>query len=562
MSLDTILAGRYTDLQGVAAKKAGMTRKRKTKKPSKPRSRGKGRTSSKKKGVAGREALSRAKRVNGMPICERLAYLLTETSVVIYAARVGANYAATFVSDNIRRLAGYSARSFLNKPTFWIDHVHPEDRERVLKEIPSVFKHGYYEYEYRFRHKDGTYIWVHDEMRLICDDSGKPREIVGYWIDITKRKRMEEDIQKRTARILDFMESAAEGFVLMDSKFNVLHVNRYLLDKCGWKIEDARQVNVLDFSADLWESGRYEQYLEVLETGKPRVFEDIIISLQDEEKHVTLVAFKVGGDIGLIVQDITDQKKAAQRLRGSEERLQSMYESIPAGIVFHDAQGVVLLANSMACEILDVDEEEMVGSKLHKLLGEIVDERGVVLAKDENPVAKTLSTSTPIRNAIIGFAQKAPFRKRWLLISTQPIFDPVTNKLDEVLVTFADFTEQKQIEEALLESEERYRHLYENSPIGIGIATLDGKVITANKSMLDIVGYDLDEFRRINIAETYESSADRERLLEALSRDGRVTDYRARLRRKDGTVYDAILHISRINIGGKDCLHTICQLAP
>ncbi|MGD8979429.1 MAG: hypothetical protein PVH23_05120, partial [candidate division WOR-3 bacterium] len=63
----------------------------------------------------------------------------------------------------------------------------------------------------------------------------------------------------------------------------------------------------------------------------------------------------------------------------------------------------------------------------------------------------------------------------------------------------------------------------------------------------------------INIADTYVSVDDRRRLLQALNQYGRVTDYRVRLKRKDGTPYDAILNISRVNIGGNDYYHTMCQ---
>ncbi|UCF71097.1 MAG: PAS domain S-box protein [candidate division WOR-3 bacterium] len=538
-----------------------MTRKTKATKPTKSRAKRRARIPKRNSGVAGRQALSRAEKIAGTEICERLAHLLTETSVVIYAARVKGDYGATFISDNIRRLTGYSARSFLRESSFWFNHIHQDDRENAMREIRHVFESGYHEFEYRFRRKDGKYIWVHDEMRLVRDKKGNPLEIVGYWTDVTKRRRMEEEVQKRTGRILEFMESATEGFVLIDAEFNILHVNKHILDRYGWTIEAARRVNVLDFSEDLWESGRYEKYLDVLETGKPQIFEDVIVTLNNDERHLTTVAFRVGRDIGLIVQDITEQKKTAKRLIESEERLRSIYESIPAGIIFHDADGIVLLANATACEILDMDEDDVLGKKIKELMGEIIDEKGTIFPREENPLSTALSSAIPVRNAIVGIAPQDPYRKRWLLLSTEPIFDSVTSKLDEVLVTFTDFTEQKQIEEALLESEERYRHLYENSPIGIGLSTLDGKVIAANRSMLDITGYDLDEFRKMNIAETYVDIADRKRLLETLERDGRALNFPVRLRRKDGTVYEAILHISRINIGGKDCYHTICQLA-
>jgi len=497
----------------------------------------------------------------GFSLDQRLHHLLTETSVVIYASKPSEDYGAIFVSDNVKKITGYTYKSFVRKSNFWLDHVHPDDRERVLKEIPRLFKNGYYEYEYRFKHKNGNYIWVHDEMKLVYDDKGNPLEIVGYWTDVTKRRQMEEDIRRRAERIVNFMESATEGFVLMDSDFNVVEVNQYILDKFDVKIEDVRGVNVLDISTDLWESGRYEKYMEVLKTGKPCVFEDVIAPAKFGDKHLNLIAFRVGSDIGLIVQDITDQKRMEQRLKDSEERLRTLYDTINAGIIFEDVDGVVIRANRIATDILDLDEDELIGNNLIDTIGEVVDAQGIGFGEGEHPLMKTQATGEPVHNVILGLLPNDPIRKRWILINTEPIVDAVTGKLDEILVTFVDFTEQKQIEEALIESEERYRHMFEQCPIGVGISTLDGQVITANRAMQEITGYSLDEFRQINIADTYENVEDRRRLLQALNQYGRVTDYRVRLKRKDGKSYDAILNISRINLGGKDYLHTMCQPA-
>jgi PAS domain S-box-containing protein len=121
-----------------------------------------------------------------------------------------------------------------------------------------------------------------------------------------------------------------------------------------------------------------------------------------------------------------------------------------------------------------------------------------------------------------------------------------------------EFIEHKQLAETLRENEERYRHIFEKSPIGIGISSLDGKVVTCNKAMEAISGYTLEEFKKINLADTYEVRTDREALLEAIRRDRGVVDYPMRLKRHDGTVYDSLLTISRINLGGKDFVQTIC----
>jgi PAS domain S-box-containing protein len=499
------------------------------------------------------------KKDQSLAIRERLSHLLTETSVVVYASKPGGDYAATFISDNVKRLTGYSYRSFLREPSFWIDHVHPDDRERVLKEVPEIFRDRYYEYEYRFKHKNGHYIWVHDEMKLVYDDKGKPVEIVGYWTDVTKRRQMEEDIQRRLDRISNFMESATEGFVLVDSGFNVIDVNQYLLDQFGWKLEDARRTNVLDLSTDVWESGRYEKYMELLETGKPCFFDDVITPPELGEKHLNLIAFRVGEGIGLIVHDVTEQKRNEQRLLEMEEHFRSLYDSSNAGVIIHDVEGTIISVNRRACEILDLEEDELIGVDMNELCSNLVNDKGEKIEAANHPLTRTLQTATPVRNQTVGIPSSDPADRTWLLVNTEPVFDPETKKMEEVLCTFLDITEQKNIGDALEESEQRYRHIFENSPFGIGISGMDGKVITANKAMLDIIGYTLDEARAINIADIYVNVDDRRRMLQALNQYGRVTDYRIRLKRKDGTPYVALLSISRINIGGKDYYHTILQ---
>jgi PAS domain S-box-containing protein len=492
---------------------------------------------------------------------ERLYHLLTETSVVVYASKPSGNYGATFISDNVKRLTGYTYRAFLRDPRFWVDRVHPDDRGRVLQEIPRLFKEGYYEYEYRFRHKKGHYIWVRDEMRCVCDENGKCVEIVGYWTNITKRKTAEVALKVSTDRLQKFMDSATEGFVIVDPGFKIIKVNRYLLDQFGFVEENVVGLNFLDLSRDAYESGRYEKYIEVLETGKSCVFDDLPTPPEYGDRRMTVRAFKVGDCLGLILRDVTREKKREQQLLETEEQLRSIYDSLNAGIVIHDTEGVVVSANKRACEILDIEEEELVGADMNELCSNIVNDKGQKIEAEDHPLTMTLQTTCPVRNQTVGLLSDEPAKSTWLLVNTEPIFDPETDKLEQVLCTFIDITEQKNIGDALEESEERYRHIFENSPIGIGISGMDGRVITANNAMLEITGYSLDEFRKINIADTYVSVDDRRRLLQALNQYGRVTDYLVRLKRKDGTSYDAILNITRINLGGTDYYHTMCQRA-
>ena len=108
------------------------------------------------------------------------------------------------------------------------------------------------------------------------------------------------------------------------------------------------------------------------------------------------------------------------------------------------------------------------------------------------------------------------------------------------------------------ESEERYRAVFEQCPIGIGLASLGGKVLSCNKAMETITGYTIEELKKLNLADTYENPKDRKRLLEAINRDGGVANFPVRLRRKDGTLYYALLNVSRVHTGRQDFLQTLC----
>jgi PAS domain S-box-containing protein len=123
---------------------------------------------------------------------ERLMQLLSASPAVIYSYKASGDFAPTFVSGNIVDVFGYSTSEYLCDPSFWSARVHEDDKDRVDRAIASFFKNGVHAVEYRFLRKDGSYCWVNDEQRLICDEEGQPAEVVGSWSDITARKAAEE----------------------------------------------------------------------------------------------------------------------------------------------------------------------------------------------------------------------------------------------------------------------------------------------------------------------------------------------------------------------------------
>jgi PAS domain S-box-containing protein len=114
-------------------------------------------------------------------------------------------------------------------------------------------------------------------------------------------------------------------------------------------------------------------------------------------------------------------------------------------------------------------------------------------------------------------------------------------------------------EEALRESEERYRLLFEQSPIGIGILSLDGVVVDANRAMQTVTGCCKVELEKINLTELCANPKQRKVLIEDLRRHATAIDLIVRLKHKDGTLYDASMTVTRIRIRDEDFLQTTLQ---
>jgi PAS domain S-box-containing protein len=127
----------------------------------------------------------------------RLKYLISNTPAIIYSSVPTGDGTMTFVSDNALRVLGYQPTEMVADPSFWFDHIHPDDIPQIFSSFAQIFSTGQQTYEYRFRCRDGHYLWMHDSLRLIRSASGQPLEVVGSLTDITERKQMEDALHKK-----------------------------------------------------------------------------------------------------------------------------------------------------------------------------------------------------------------------------------------------------------------------------------------------------------------------------------------------------------------------------
>jgi PAS domain S-box-containing protein len=117
----------------------------------------------------------------------------------------------------------------------------------------------------------------------------------------------------------------------------------------------------------------------------------------------------------------------------------------------------------------------------------------------------------------------------------------------------------EQAEKAVRESELRYRTLFQNVPVGIGISGPKGQVLAHNDTMCQMTGYSGEELEQIRLGDTYRHPEERALLLERLQRDGFVRHYEVELEHKDGTPYFASLSITPLALGGEDLFFTVAE---
>src|SRR5690242_14980138 len=121
----------------------------------------------------------------------RLQQVLTSSPAVLYATGISPEgFSPKWVSDNILRVTGWNAQE-ATTPRWWIEHVHPEDRARVLADLSKGLAEGRLTLEYRFQRKDGSYGWVRDDSRLLRDAAEQPAEVFGAWLDVSERRQAE-----------------------------------------------------------------------------------------------------------------------------------------------------------------------------------------------------------------------------------------------------------------------------------------------------------------------------------------------------------------------------------
>lgn len=191
-------------------------------------------------------------------------------------------------------------------------------------------------------------------------------------------------------------------------------------------------------------------------------------------------------------------EQTMRELASSEERIRTLYEAMSCGVFLQDSDGRIVQANTACCEILGITSEEMLGRRLDELW-RAYGENGSELPSDERPALLALRTGRAQRNVVLKVTR--PDKQfRWVQGDAVPLFGP-DGRPAQVVSSLIDITERKKTEEALRESERRFRAVFESAAIGVAHTDLKGRLVETNRALQEMLQYSAKELRNKRFAD-------------------------------------------------------------
>ena len=254
---------------------------------------------------------------------------------------------------------------------------------------------------------------------------------------------------------------------------------------------------------------------------------------------VSAVPFDGGKDSKealVIIQDITELKKADEELKRKTAQLEATIDSIPDGYIVYGMDRSIMRMNAVAEEILGyIGNEQSLSYEKRMTMLQLQTLMGESFPLEHTPSSRAFAGET-VRNEVMRIVR--PHRNYWLSVSAAPIITSDGSMLGVVL-GLTDVTEHKNAEEALRQSEKRFRGTFENAAVGIALVGLEGEWLLVNDRLCEIVGYEREEllhktFKDITHPEDIESDL---HLFEQ-AKQGEIAGYQIEKRyyRRDGQV--------------------------
>jgi len=371
-----------------------------------------------------------------------------------------------YYNDSFTRYFGHDPSMWENGFELWEQHVHAEDRERVMEKINAALDgtDTYWEDEYRFLTNEGNIVYVYDRGTILRDEEGKALRMTGSMQDITERKRKDQALQKALNGLNKILDSSVDVIVVSEQN-NYVQVSAAAETVWGYQPEEL----IGKSNLDLVHPDDVEQTIKVTERvmsgEKTSNFQNryirkdgtvvpLIWSAKWDDKEKVMYS---------IARDATEKVEAEDALKKSEENYRYLFEKNPLPMFAFDLETFeFVMVNQASVEFYGYSMEEFNTITLLDIRPEYEKEKLL------NFIA-SVKHSTGIKR-ISGWKH---LRKDGTIVEVDTVGHNVTieGRACRLTVMF-DVTERNQARAELQKSEAMFRTISENFPNGI-VSILD-----------------------------------------------------------------------------------------
>jgi PAS domain S-box-containing protein len=375
------------------------------------------------------------------------------------------------------------------------DFYAPEAKPIIAQAVQRAIDYGEpFDLELPFITAQGNRRWIH-AIGQAQQSAGKTTKVFGTYQDITERKRAEEALRESEERYRDLVENSRELICTHDLDGLILSANRAAAEALGYDSNELLDgKNIRDILAPEVRH-EFEQYMASLRerdatsgvmlvetsTGERRMWE-YYNSLRTEGVAAPIVRG--------MARDITEQRRAEKSMSDLRRELELTMNSMEEGVHRVDLKGNIVFENPAAARMLGWEVAELLGNPGHLTMHHTRQD-GTTYPIEECPIDATFRDGITRQ-----VADEVFWRRDGTSFPVEYMTAPMRNDRNEIVaavVTFRDITERKQIEEALRESEERYRELFENAKDAIYVHDLSGRYTSVNHAAEQLSGFTREE---------------------------------------------------------------------
>jgi len=419
-----------------------------------------------------------------------------------------------------------------------LDFVLPEHREEALEiTIKEMFEKDLRRtHEYWVVNKDGREGWVSVTGARIMHE-GRLAGLVSI-TDITERKQAVEALGQSEERYRTILEDMEDAYFEVDLGGHFTFVNNSVCRDLGYSREELIGMSYKDFTAKDNIESVFQVFNEVYRTGVPNkgfpwktVRKDGVCGFA--ETSVSTLRNDNGEIIGFrgVGRDVTERKRAEDKLRQSEENYKTLFNSSVVGMYVLDVKTMkVVMGNRAAAEMAGFSSVGN-GIGINPLDFVIPEDREQVLEVATKEFEQDLRRTHEVR--VVGKDGETG----WISITGAKIMHK--GRL-AALVSFTDITEHKQAEEALELQKAYFQQLFDNSPDAILMMDTNDRAIQANRGFEVLFGYSNEEAKGRSLIELIVPEVDAQEASDSLQRilGGKVVRKESVRRRKDGSLVD------------------------